>query len=73
MNFQKNHLQIEVMDKRGKRIKNLKLDNNIQMIEGLFDQFNNKKIDENLYYPQKIVSVSSYARYYIYKYLSDGK
>lgn len=73
MNFQKNHLQIAVRDKRVKIIKNIKIDNNIQMIEELFDQFNNKKIDENLYYSQKIVIESSYVWYHIYECLSEEK
>jgi transposase len=65
MDLHKNYLQIAVMNKEGKVLRNSKIDNNLRQISRFFDDVNNDKAH--------VVMESSSVWYNIYRYLSEER
>jgi transposase len=65
MDLHKNYLQIAVMNKEGRVLRNSKIDNNLRQISRFFDDVNNDKAH--------VVMESSSVWYNIYRYLSEER
>lgn len=64
MDLHKNYLQIAVMNKEGRILRNSKIDNNLKQIDGFFNDIDDKA---------HAVMESSSVWYNIYRYLSEEK
>ncbi len=64
MDLHKNYLQIAVMNKEGRVLRNSKIDNNLKQISGFFNDIDDKA---------HVVMESSSVWYNIYRYLSEER